>query len=32
VVDLVAHYETFYMPNLLKTDKQTPEPAGENNK
>ena len=29
VVDLVSRYETFYMPNLLKTDEQIQEETGE---
>ncbi len=29
VVDLVARYETFYMPNLLKADDQTQKETGE---
>ena len=29
VADLVARYETFYIPNLLRTDEQSPEQRGE---
>jgi hypothetical protein len=32
VVDLVARYETFYIPNLLKTDEQTEEGTGDETK